>query len=51
MDLWERGLGDVGMSASKWPRSWDVRVPDIDEVDTNDLVALTKAKHQWVRDR
>ena len=25
--------------------------PGLDEVDKNDLVALTRARHQWVRER
>ena len=32
------------------PRKYE-RVPGLDEIDTNDFVALTKARDQWVRDR
>ena len=38
------------MSGSKWPRDYE-RVPSVHEVDPNDFVAFTKARHQWVRDR
>jgi NADH dehydrogenase (ubiquinone) 1 beta subcomplex subunit 10 len=35
---------------NKWPREYE-RVPELEEVDRNDFVAYTKAKHQRVRDR
>lgn len=36
--------------STKWPREYE-RVPGLDEIDRNDFVALTKARHQLVRDR
>ena len=39
------------MTTNNWrPREYE-RVPDLSEVDPEDYVAYTKAKHQWVRDR
>ena len=34
----------------KWPRSYE-RVPDLNDVDPNDIVAVIKAREQRVRDR
>ncbi len=36
--------------ADKWPRQFE-RVPGLEEVDRDDFVAYTKARHQRVRDR
>ena len=36
--------------AVKYPREFP-RVPGIDEIDRNDVVALRKARDQWARDR
>ena len=35
---------------NKWPRRYE-RVPDLEEVDQEDMVAVAKARHQRVRDR
>jgi hypothetical protein len=40
-----------GFEESKYiHRKYD-RVPDLDEIDQSDFVALAKARDQWVRDR
>ncbi|XP_064406747.1 NADH dehydrogenase [ubiquinone] 1 beta subcomplex subunit 10-like [Halichondria panicea] len=36
--------------SNNWPREYE-RVTDLKDVDREDMVAFTKAKHQWVRDR
>ena len=36
--------------SNKWPRVYE-RVPEVEDVDRNDLVAYTKSRHQRVRDR
>ncbi len=38
------------MTSAKWPRQFE-RVPDLDEVDKNDYVAVAKAREQRTRDR
>lgn len=35
---------------NKWPRKYE-RVTELEDVDPNDLVAFTKARHQRERDR
>jgi hypothetical protein len=35
---------------NKWPRKYE-RVTELEDVDPNDFVALTKARHQRARDR
>ena len=36
--------------AHNWPRDYE-RVPDLDEIDKSDAVAVVKAKQQANRDR
>ncbi len=42
---------EMSTAESKWmPRKYE-RVPGLDEIDTDDFVAVAKARDQWVRER